>query len=161
MPLIGSLRLCSCLILIFAFARSEPAGSRRITASRAIYIAIAWLLRRTGHSLAVCGAKSWIFSFIILQSSSQLSSLTLGTVINLSDWLRAGAGSRSSPGAPSILPWRETKTFRTLRLELSRGPKRARGRQSGKPSARWNRSAIQHLLQPKQSSAKKNLQHSS
>lgn len=47
--------------------------------------------------------KSWFFSFIFLQSSSQLSSLTLGIAINLSDWLRFGARSRSSPGAPSLV----------------------------------------------------------
>lgn len=79
------------------------------TTSRAIHIAIMWIFPQLGYSSALCGVKSWIFSFIFLQSSSQLSSLTLGTAINLSDWLRSGARSRSSPGAPSVLSRRENK----------------------------------------------------
>lgn len=113
---------------IFAFSTSEAAVStwimvvsKRLTASRAIDIAnIGLFLCLICHSSALCGVESWIYFPAKFQS---VFSLTLGTAINLTDWLRSGGRLRSSPEAPLILSWRETKMFRSLRLELSRGAK--------------------------------------
>lgn len=112
---------------IFAFTMSEAAVFTQIiisecqgsTTSRANYVANAMIFLCFATQ-GLAGVKSRISFPAEFQPAF---SSTLGTAINPSDWLRSGSRLRSSPEAPWILPWRETKMFRSLRLELSRGPK--------------------------------------